>query len=153
MNMLNELELELFKILDSELNKKLLKWCYINDESWVYIIWDENCTHKLGDRYITIYEHKIPKVKYLKIQNPNDYSQYIPNPTFDILWHYPTTNNILMYCINKASLWFHNNNWVNTCIYFDIKQEPYLYRLDITKEIINYTDEQKQELYDFLKTL
>jgi len=28
-----------------------------------------------------------------------------------------------------------------------------VFKLDTTKEIIDYTDEQKQELYDFIKTL
>ena len=149
--MLKEIDLKLFEILDSEIDKTLSEWCYINDESWLFKIWD-NAYVKISSEnkftYITLLTGDVPKVKYLEIQNPNNYFENINNPTFDILWHYPTTNTILRYCHQKNILLNNHKDYNVLCIY-----NIDWYYFDTTKEIIDFTDEQKQELYDFLKTI
>jgi hypothetical protein len=73
-----------------------------------------------------------------------------------IIWHYPTTNTVLRYIKNNWLVYsdfdFYNNIFVSMDIYWEIINTSD-YILDITKEIKDYTDKQKQELYDFLKTL
>ena len=65
---------------------------------------------------------------------------------------YPTTNTVLRYILSRpgTSIRTYSDYEGLNFIVYD-KEE--LYKLDITKEIINYTDEQKQELINFLKTL
>lgn len=158
--MLNKLDLELFKILDSEIDKTLSEWCYINDESWLFKIWD-NANIKISSEnrftYITLLTKNVPKVKYLEIQNPNNYFENIPNPTFDILWHYSTTNTLLRYLENNDFKVDWPYGWMIILKRKHINEGWIIliktFEFDITKEIKEWSDEKKQELINFLKSI
>lgn len=134
--MLTELDTSLFTILDSEVDKTLSEWCFIE------------------------YNWKIEKIV-------SEYDWYYTTPTFfanadsdyidkycKIYWHYPTTNTILRY-IDNFNWWVeYIQQWFLKISKAWYNEEQYEYfDLDITKEIKDYTDEQKQELINFLKSL
>ena len=137
--MLKEIDLKLFEILDSEIDKTLQFWCYIKMLEYSKIFWLESDYW----RYICVDQH------FLYQDNP-EWSLFYPDKWSDyiILWHYPTTNAILRYCHQKNILLNNHKDYNVLCIY-----NIDWYYFDTTKEIIDFTDEQKQELYDFLKTI
>lgn len=68
----------------------------------------------------------------------------------ELLWlfDFPNTNDILMYVFKKYYIDFFDEKIIS------FKNEEWKkYNLDITKEIKDYTDEQKQELINFLKNI
>ena len=129
--MLKEIDLKLFEILDSEVDKSFNKWCiYISDFTKIY--------------------REIHKWEVIKDNGFNYYKEWWDLFKIDkIIWHYPTSNTILRY-VNKKKPNFsivYNNQKLK------VIDNYVVFKLDTTKEIIDYTDEQKQELYDFIKTL
>ena len=133
-----EIDLKLFEILDSEIDKTLSEWVIIKVYKSFYKIVEDD------DFYFIDYKWE---VKY--ISNSFDWE----NSDYIILWHYPTTNTVLRYLgkywhfMIDDRWWIFDKSWNSDC------PDDRVFRLDITKEIKDYTDEQKQELYDFLNNL
>jgi len=155
--MLTKNDLELYRILDSEIDKTLSEWCccifntdynhtytmYINYTKWSII----KLIHK-DVKYDHIFTSDIIR---WTIHFRNDIFQYL-----DILWHYPTTNTILRYArAKKIELSVYQHNRFHLVFdYFDKDSKCWdNYELDITKEIKDYTEEQKEKLILFLKSI
>ena len=164
--MLNKLDLELFTILDSEINKTL-------DESYIETNFLHECHPAL---FNPKWENKTINIiwkiiKYEQIMSTNSFwtitnivvyndimwiDKYIDIDNIEwsyrIIWHYPNTNTILRYCNKKWYDDLHITHY-RDALWITTTNNEWHYELDITKEIKNYSDEQKQELINFLKTL
>lgn len=153
--MLNKLDLKLFELLDSEVNKELSFGCYCkigsfhrissNDRyhEWFEIVRDyyKDCGSLLFLDYEIWLEKNIEWHKALL-------------DDITILWHFPTTNEILRYVWDK---WNCSQDYKNYCEFYwefiGIIYEWQTFQLDITKPIQQHTDKQKEELIDFLTLL
>ena len=131
--MLKEIDLKLFEVLDSEIDKSLNSgniWCICEYSSFDEDVWED-----------VVYD-----VDYFENEDLDK-----KNYRSKIIWRYPTTNTVLRYLhkkeLSKITLW-------GGIIYIDTNIEKFRWHsLDITKEIIDYTNEKKQELYDLLLKL
>ncbi len=113
--MLDKLDLELFEILDSEIDKTLSFGSWIKIDWWVL------------ERYDRTFEwYTVDK----------------------IIWHYPTTNEVLRYINHRLILKF---NLFEDYIYI-FYRKGIEYRLYL-KPIQKYSDEQKEELITFLNLI
>jgi hypothetical protein len=138
--MLNKLDLELFQILESEIDKTLNKWCFYK-RNWNICEIDNG---DIKNESISIWLH---------------FQAFMNN--VKIIWHYPTTNTVLRYIKNDTNIWYPKMiaswwNNENIELLFHRGTTPYdshHMKLDITKEIKKYTNEQKQELINFLKNV
>lgn len=160
--MLNKIDLQLFTILDSEIDKTLSYWCYIS----IKLYWKSKLRYNQIKSIFPCWYWK-NKVDIYMIHNP--YWEYEINyssrdkwnfidylwydnirlkekyNTFTFIWHYPTTNTILRFIQEKLR----NKTWLEIHFFQEwIFIDGYV--LDITKEIKDYTDIQKQELINFL---
>jgi len=135
---MNKLDLELFEILDSEINKKL--------EYWAYCELEDNIIIKYIDIDNSFFEHRDYEYTILWTWAYNEWIERVE--INKILWHYPTTNTVLRYIQTKLK----NKEWLEIHFFIEWIFIDW-YELYITKEIIDYTDKQKQELINFLKTL
>ena len=136
---MNKLDLELFDILNSEIDKTLSFWCVITEN------------YEWKDYMYTIVEICNNNEKYYYIRHMDWVWNFNKTKT-EIIWHYPTCSTVLRYCLNNKCGISDYDSWTDYW-YIEIDNRKTKIILDITKEIINYTDEQKQELINFLKTL
>lgn len=163
--MLNKLDLELFKLLDSEINKELTIWCYVK----VLLYWKRTPRYNKLKNIIPCWYWKNKFDIYLlndtyweysinySSRDKGNFSEHLwydniklkeKYNTFTFMWHYPTTNTVLRYIQTKLK----NKQWLEIHFFIDwIFIDGY--QLDITKEIKDYTNEQKKELINFLREL
>lgn len=131
--MLTKNDLKLFEILDEFVDNSLRFWCivfhkadmwYCNDSYRIYP-WDNNFKHNTAET----------------------------RGVSEIIWHYPTLSTVLRYCETKNIL---VKNWdeIWTIKLFDWLDEMQntLFTFHLTKELKDWSEEQKEELYNYLKS-
>jgi len=139
---MNKLDLELFEILDNEIDKTLRKGVFIGnprqDYKYLYEFirkgtrhWENTIHHHFQ---WWRYEFILWEWKEIKV-----------------FWYYPTTNEILRY-VHKKTWWAQISLFKQVIFIHEIKGDN-KFTLDITKPIQQQTDKQKQELIDFLKLI
>ncbi len=121
--MLNKLDLELFKILDSEIDKTLSFGC-----------WYEYERHNM--------------IKLTKYYNIVDIYDGLEDKPTKILWHYPTTNEVLRYCFKKGYIMSYDSDRKSLLLYNNINENIVV--INIVKPIQYQNDLIKQELILFL---
>lgn len=139
--MLSKLDIELYKILDSEIPKDLSFGCWVK-QSWIICKYLSEITTNWG--WAKMMESVTEYCLYDNIEN-----EYIQCRNIDkILGHYPTTNEVLRYVNHKKVLKF---SLFEDYIYI-MCRSAIDYRLYLTP-IQKQTDEEKRELIDFLKLI
>lgn len=141
---MNALDLQLFEILDEEIDKTLSFGSYyeLDQENWIQIIdWSEEFSYS---NWYWPY--------WVRIKDLDNWIWIIS----EILWHYSTTNEVLRYWYKIVWGYLINEIIAETLIeskniYFELSwNKKLIFNLDITKPIQQYSDKQKQELIDFL---
>ena len=139
--MLNKLDLELFEILDSKVDKTLSEGCFFRIFDKIKMVFKvEKRNKQIGIREFEDYNVFMFEFanKITELVNIEDLS----------IWHYPTTNTVLRYIFKKYYIDFFDEKIIS------FKNEEWkIFNLDITREIQDYTNEQKQELINFLKNI
>lgn len=137
--MIKELDLKLFKILDSEIDKTLSFGCYFK---WWHTIEPCIVNYKINNQ-ITDCDWDWYDIKRQEWLNRFQLEK--------IIWHYPTINEVLKYIPYKKLSKFNKfEDYIYIQIWIDNKFKDIRLYL---KPIQNYTDEQKQELINFLTNI
>jgi hypothetical protein len=173
--MLTKNDIKLFNILDEYISKELTEWCIIkkdwvireviqvyysliSKEIWCHLqlwidweaIWDiVNIPKK--DLYWPKWVHDL----YFNWKwDYKPFTDYWSKKIYRIVWHYPTLSTVLRYCIkNKCYIVENtddNEKVINTSIRIGTNKG---YVFDITKEIKDWSEEQKWELIKFLLSI
>ena len=160
-------DLKLFKILDKEIDKTLSFGCHLR--CWWIITWN------YWDWYFWRYDFKeINKEDYFDDELYDQDDWYFISS--EVLWHYPTTNEVLRYLYNMYNYKNGKSLMSDTekdrihlktfrkCIEKTTRNWKLIeekermenlshFLLDITKPMQNYSEQQKEELITFLETI
>lgn len=144
--MLSKLDIELYKILDSEVDKDLSFGCY------VYLNWNRDYPEvgkicRIWDD--TRFKHSWNK-SYIKFDSIKEWFEIDK-----ILGHYPTTNEVLRYIMSNWNMryWYQDEYYKWILVFIDIWGRWEKFKLNIKTPIQKQTDEEKQNLIDFLKLI
>jgi len=125
----------LFEILDWEIDKSLSFGCYL-DADFTDCWCEENIQIDIAISWFWT-----RWIQCLNNWNTDNHT---------ILWHYPTHADVLRYCKKTE---YNYPELEDSFIRISSVSDFEWFELDLTKTIQNYSEEQKQELINFLETI
>jgi hypothetical protein len=144
--MLTKNDLKLFEILDEFVDKTLGFGCYIEKWKQDYYLWQED------KNTYTIYKKEW--FKLFVLENNHNNNQYIKWEFCKIIWRYPTLSTVLRYIFTKLYRYMSiTQSSITQSSITTIDEQWNEISFDLTKELKDRTEEQKEELILFLKSL
>jgi hypothetical protein len=163
--MLTKNDIRLFELLDEYIDKSLDFWCIVKfriewlsqDKKYIRTK-SKNISYMTSKTYVSIWWSHCREfdkdIDYRhELENQQDFWASNLYVLDSIIWHYPTLSTVLRY-IKNSIYNFHIMVWQQSILidtdFWDIKKT---YKIDITKELKDYTEEQKWELIEFLDSI